>query len=150
MQNNGITYAQMVEKLIKKPQQLHDEITPEKLALIHSTLGVAGEAGEIVDAIKKHAIYNQPLPLENLIEELGDMEFYLEDLRRRLGITREQCLITNMQKLAKRYGPNYEFTDKKAQARADKEVCGFIPPTPGYAACTREKGHTGPCAHPLS
>jgi hypothetical protein len=27
--------------------------------------------------------------------------------------------------------------------------CGFIPPTPGYSGCTREKGHTGPCAHPL-
>lgn len=26
-------------------------------------------------------------------------------------------------------------------------VCGFIPPTPGYAPCTRDKGHSGPCAH---
>lgn len=26
-------------------------------------------------------------------------------------------------------------------------VCGFIPPTPGYDGCTRDKGHTGPCAH---
>jgi hypothetical protein len=28
--------------------------------------------------------------------------------------------------------------------------CGFVPPTPGYAACTRNKGHDGPCAHPLA
>jgi hypothetical protein len=28
--------------------------------------------------------------------------------------------------------------------------CGFVPPTPGYAPCTREAGHAGPCAHPLS
>ncbi len=28
-------------------------------------------------------------------------------------------------------------------------VCGFIPPTPGYAGCTRRKGHSGPCAHAL-
>lgn len=27
-------------------------------------------------------------------------------------------------------------------------VCGFVPPTPGYAPCTRTKGHDGPCAHP--
>jgi hypothetical protein len=33
--------------------------------------------------------------------------------------------------------------------QADYIPCGFKPPTPGYAACTREKGHTGPCAHPL-
>lgn len=30
------------------------------------------------------------------------------------------------------------------------ERCGFVPPTPGYAPCTRDKGHNGPCAHPLS
>ena len=27
--------------------------------------------------------------------------------------------------------------------------CGFIPPTPGYAPCTRSACHDGPCAHPL-
>jgi hypothetical protein len=26
--------------------------------------------------------------------------------------------------------------------------CGFVPDYPGYAGCTREKGHSGPCAHP--
>jgi hypothetical protein len=25
--------------------------------------------------------------------------------------------------------------------------CNFIPPTAGYAHCSREKGHDGPCAH---
>lgn len=28
--------------------------------------------------------------------------------------------------------------------------CLFVPPTPGYAPCSREKGHDGPCAHELS
>lgn len=28
-------------------------------------------------------------------------------------------------------------------------ACGFVSPTPGYAPCTRETGHTGPCAHHL-
>lgn len=27
--------------------------------------------------------------------------------------------------------------------------CGLVPPTPGYAGCTRDKGHNGPCAHAL-
>jgi len=25
--------------------------------------------------------------------------------------------------------------------------CSFRPPTPGYGPCTRERGHSGPCAH---
>ncbi len=28
--------------------------------------------------------------------------------------------------------------------------CGFVPPTPGYGPCTRNRGHEGPCAHPLA
>ena len=28
-------------------------------------------------------------------------------------------------------------------------ACGRIPPTTGYAACTRTVGHEGPCAHAL-
>jgi hypothetical protein len=31
--------------------------------------------------------------------------------------------------------------------KQNEQVCGFVPPTPGYAACTRAKGHDGPCAH---
>ncbi len=27
--------------------------------------------------------------------------------------------------------------------------CGFVPPTPGFAPCTRPPHKTGPCAHPL-
>jgi hypothetical protein len=34
-----------------------------------------------------------------------------------------------------------------SQAPSAQEVCGFVPPTPGYAPCTRQKGHEGPCAH---
>lgn len=37
--------------------------------------------------------------------------------------------------------------DLFAMYAVDPPVCGFVPPTPGYAACTRSKGHDGPCAH---
>lgn len=29
-----------------------------------------------------------------------------------------------------------------------EDRCGFVPPTPGYAPCTRPKHADGPCAHP--
>ncbi len=31
----------------------------------------------------------------------------------------------------------------------EEQRCGRLPPTPGYAGCTRDKGHEGPCAHPF-
>lgn len=85
---------------------------------VHMALGIAGEAGELVDAIKKHAIYSKPLDVENVVEELGDIEWYMEGLRAALGITREQVLQHNVDKLNKRYPQQY--SDADAQKRADK------------------------------
>lgn len=82
--------------------------------------GVAGEAGEIVDCVKRWTVYNKELNRENLIEELGDIEFYLEGIRQRVGITREETLIHNMNKLGVRYSSG-SYSDEQAQNRADKE-----------------------------
>ncbi len=30
-----------------------------------------------------------------------------------------------------------------------REICAFVPPTPGYMPCTRDASHSGPCAHPI-
>ena len=54
-----------------------------------------------------------------MIEELGDLEFYMQGLRDALKITREETLKINMQKLEKRYGGLY--SNEAAQARADKK-----------------------------
>lgn len=46
----------------------------------HALLGIIGELGELTDAHKKHAIYEKPLDRGNVIEELGDIRFYLQML----------------------------------------------------------------------
>lgn len=119
IKNNGLTYEEMVAKLIKSPDVILEAFTPHQASLIHSAMGVAGEAGELIDAVKKHVIYQKPLDVENMIEELGDLEFYMQDLREKIGVTRDQCLMANMQKLAKRYA-GYGYTDKQAHDRNDK------------------------------
>jgi NTP pyrophosphatase (non-canonical NTP hydrolase) len=111
-------HTQMVKVLSKNPAEIGLTLTHGQIDLIHASLGIAGEAGELIDAIKKYAIYNKPLDLENVIEELGDLEFYIAMIRERLSITREVVLHHNITKLAKRYPAGY--TDAAAQARADK------------------------------
>jgi uncharacterized protein YabN with tetrapyrrole methylase and pyrophosphatase domain len=56
----------------------------------------------------------------NVIEELGDIEFALEAIRKALSINREEVLTMNADKLMARY-PNGKFSNADAQARADKE-----------------------------
>lgn len=46
--------------------------------LQHATVGMTGEAGELLDAIKKVWVYGRERDRKNEVEELGDFEFYFE------------------------------------------------------------------------
>jgi NTP pyrophosphatase (non-canonical NTP hydrolase) len=116
---NMIKHDEMVKALAKSGEKIAAEINAEDAHLMHMAIGISGEAGELIDAIKKQVIYRKPLDRENVLEELGDLEFYMEGIRQGLGITREQCLEANIAKLGKRY-EGMKYTDGAAQERADK------------------------------
>lgn len=121
-----IDHSMMVLKLAKPGVDVIAGLTPHSAHLIHMAIGISGEAGELLDAVKKHAIYVKPIDRENVIEELGDLEFYMAGLRQGLGITRQETLDANVEKLRKRYeGLNY--TDAAAIARADKVDVPHVP-----------------------
>ena len=50
----------------------------QKERLEHAYIGVCGEIGELADTWKKHTIYEQPLDMANILEELGDLRFYIQ------------------------------------------------------------------------
>lgn len=110
--SHWLTYEEFVCNLVK-------EMGSRDNNLAHMVLGIAGESGEIVDAIKKKVIYDKPLDVDNIIEELGDLEFYMAGMRQLLGLSRVQVLAHNVAKLGKRYADGY--SDAAAIARADKK-----------------------------
>lgn len=112
-------YELMVRELTKPGSAILATLTPQRAELLHMAMGLAGEVGELVDAIKKHVIYNKELDYENVIEELGDVEFFLEGLRQTLNLQRAQILTANMVKLGARY-PQGTYSDVAAKERADK------------------------------
>lgn len=112
-------HSELVRVLAKPGADIKDTLTADDAHLLHMVLGIAGEAGELVDAVKKAAIYRKKLDLQNVIEELGDLEFYMEGLRQGLALSREECLEANIEKLRVRYGNTY--SDQAAQDRADKQ-----------------------------
>lgn len=116
---NNIIFEEMVMALVKKGQDILNEMTPEQADLLHMGVGVSGESGELLDAIKKHTIYGKPLDRENVIEELGDIEFYMERVRQLIGVSREETIQANIAKLGKRYSKG-AYSNEQAQARADK------------------------------
>lgn len=114
-----IHHPDMVRSLVKPGAAIIAALTPESANLWHHATGISGEAGELLDAIKKVVVYNKPLDRANVIEELGDLEFYMEGLRQGLGITREETIEGNIAKLSVRYR-GLQYTDAAAQERADK------------------------------
>lgn len=112
-------FAEMVEALTKPGVDIVRSMSPLRAHTLHMAVGISGEAGELLDAVKKHVIYDKPADRENIVEELGDLEFYMEGLRSGLGITREETLAHCQAKLAKRYASG-SYSNKAAQERADK------------------------------
>lgn len=115
----NVTHPELVAALAKPGADIVATLTAEDAHLLHMSVGIAGEAGELLDAIKKAAIYRKPIDRANVVEELGDLEFYMEGLRQGLGITRQEVLEHNIAKLSKRYSSG-TYSDKHAQERADK------------------------------
>ena len=111
-------HALMVNNNAKRGEDIIATMLPAQAHLLHMAVGVCGEAGELIDAIKKHVVYGKPLDFENVIEEIGDIEFYLSGLRDALDIERDTTLRHNLNKLAVRYARGY--SDAAAQVRADK------------------------------
>lgn len=120
MQELQTFHSQMVSGLAKDGATIAAELSPENAHLLHMAVGIAGEAGELLDAVKKAAIYNKPIDLVNVVEELGDLEFYMQGLRQGLDITRAETLKANIDKLGKRY-KDFQYSDQQAQDRADKQ-----------------------------
>jgi NTP pyrophosphatase (non-canonical NTP hydrolase) len=145
-------YPIFVKTLCKDGEAIRAVLTADDCHALHMAMSVAGEAGELLDAIKRLTIYRKPLDAKlraNVIEELGDLEFYMEGLRQAFGITRESTLRQNMEKLEERYA-HATYTDEAAIARRDKQqphkgfegfplVVSAPPgPTPGLADCPVE------------
>lgn len=112
-------YTKFVESLKKPGQAIIDSLDPKKADLLHLSVLLADECGELVGALKKHCIYGKDLDFKNVIEELGDIEFALSGIRSTLGIDRDLVLADNMFKLNKRYSAG-RYSDEQAIERADK------------------------------
>ena len=114
-----VNYSHMVSMLAKPGHAIVEELTADKAHALHMAVGISGEAGELLDAIKKHVIYGKPMDWVNVVEELGDLEFYMEGLRQLVGVTREEVLRVNVAKLGKRYSAG-TYSNTAAIAREDK------------------------------
>lgn len=95
---------------------------------LHAAVGCSGEAGELLDLVKKVALYGKKWDsasekhaslMLHVLEELADHRFYYQKFLNLLSITDEDVMNFSMVKLMVRYASG-RYSDAQALARADK------------------------------
>lgn len=94
---------------------------PEQSQLLMAALGVAGEAGEFADLIKKYIFHGTEFDGEHAIKELGDICWYIALACTVLGVSLESVLDINIKKLEARY-PDNKFTVEHANNRKSDDI----------------------------
>ena len=85
--------------------------------LIDVAMGLSGETGEVVDLIKKHLFQGHPLSREKMLEEAGDVAWYLAYLCTALKADMSEVFEGNIRKLMLRYPEG--FTELASMERVD-------------------------------
>jgi NTP pyrophosphatase (non-canonical NTP hydrolase) len=83
-------------------------------------LGVAGEAGEVADMLKKHIGHGHPLDITKLEKEMGDVLWYLAAIALCCNTTLETVAEANIVKLRSRYPDG--FSRERSIHRAPEDT----------------------------
>ncbi len=85
--------------------------------LANAALGLAGEAGEAAEIIKKHLFHATPLDTDDLVKELGDCLWYISAFATLLDLSLDEIARRNIEKLRRRYPDG--FDPERSRNRTD-------------------------------
>ena len=71
--------------------------------LLNGCMGICGEAGELIDTLKKHRAQGHTLDAAHMLDELGDVMWYVAEVAYALGVDLDDVGKHNIAKLSKRY-----------------------------------------------
>lgn len=86
-----------------KSARTHNTELSDEDAITNAALGLAGEAGEVVELVKKALYHGKPYSRGSIRDELGDVLFYLTWLASRHTISLSEIMEANVEKLKRRY-----------------------------------------------
>ena len=91
-----------------KAQRTSNKDASKKDHLLNGLLGLAGEAGECCDLVKKHLFQDHREFEEKLVEELGDVLWYVAETASALGLSLNHIATYNLKKLEARYPEGFD------------------------------------------
>ena len=87
--------------------------------MLNGAMGLNGEAGEVIDILKKHMFQGHDLDVEHVAKECGDCLWYLSILAKGAGYTLDEIAQMNVDKLRKRYPDGFEIEKSLHRAEGD-------------------------------
>jgi NTP pyrophosphatase (non-canonical NTP hydrolase) len=99
-------------------------IEPALAGMLNAAMGMAGEAGELVDLLKKAIFHGHPLTaevFEKMDKEVGDVGWYRAQYATYRGLRLSAIDEQNIAKLAARYGEKFstEASLNRAEYKAE-------------------------------
>lgn len=88
--------------------------------LSNVVLGLTGESGECADIVKKHLYHEHPFDRDHFIKELGDVMWYVALGCEVVGISMDEVMSLNINKLKERYPEG--FTAERSLHRAEGDI----------------------------
>lgn len=85
--------------------------------LINGCMGLCGESGEVMDLVKKALFQGHELKKDELVEELGDVLWYIALCCETIDVSLEEVANGNILKLVKRYPEG--FSEKASIERVE-------------------------------
>lgn len=101
----------------EKAQRTSNPGLSRKDHLLNGLLGLAGETGECCDLVKKNFYQDRREIETKLLDELGDVLWYVAETAAAIGISLDQVAEHNLQKLSARYPEG--FDPEKSLHRAE-------------------------------
>jgi NTP pyrophosphatase (non-canonical NTP hydrolase) len=101
-------------------QQLAARTAPKdcmRERLLNYCLGLVGEAGELIDHVKKVLYHGHPTNKPKVREEAGDMLWYIANILREFDITLDEVMALNIEKLRQRYPEG--FSEERSRNRRE-------------------------------
>lgn len=105
--NNFYEYQMAAERTAKR--------IPIEKRYVNFAMGLAGEAGEVVDYLKKVCFHGHPLDKDKLAEELGDLLWYIATIANTAGLYLDNIARENIKKLQERYPDG--FSEERSRER---------------------------------
>ena len=85
--------------------------------LTNGALGLGGEAGEVVELVKKHRYHGHALDADAVAKELGDVLWYVAEICSATGLSMEDVAQRNIDKLRARYPEG--FSENRSRERSE-------------------------------